>query len=152
MCVLGSQFYRFCYWLDGVCFNTDVITVSEGEKVELLLTTTRKLSRSLYITFQYGSVDGYPHTASSSGKFNVVVMHKLVYCSSLCDWLNCSGLEQLAKNFPYFCGWGDLTKSTIMKITHNVCMLCYSWSLHRKWYHKTKEWSICSYKTLAGNS
>ena len=62
-----------------------MITVIEGERVELLLATTRKLSRSLPVKFQYGGVDGYPHTASNSGKFNVVVMHVLVYCSSLCD-------------------------------------------------------------------
>ena len=62
-----------------------MITVTEGERVELLLATTRKLSRSKYVTFQYGGVDGYPHTASSSGKFSVVVIHVLVCCSSLCD-------------------------------------------------------------------
>ena len=60
-----------------------MITVFEGERVELLLATTRKLSRSLSVTFQYGGVDGYP--ASNSGKFSIVVMHVLVYCSSLCD-------------------------------------------------------------------
>ena len=62
-----------------------MITVTEGERVELLLATTRKLSRSLSVTFIYDGVDGYPHTASNSGKFSVVVMCVLVYCSSLCD-------------------------------------------------------------------
>ena len=62
-----------------------MITVIEGERVELLLATTRKLSRSLSVKLLYGGVDGYPYTASNSGKFSVVVMHVLVYCSSLCD-------------------------------------------------------------------
>ena len=48
-----------------------------------------------------------------------------IECANRAIKCYCSRLEQLAKDFPSFHGWGGLTKSVIMNHTHGAqCAIC----------------------------
>ena len=69
-----------------MCFEESSITVTEGERIEFVLHSTRKLSRGVNVPLLYGDAPNYSFTASGdSGRFNIAIMHIFVYCSSLCD-------------------------------------------------------------------
>ena len=64
------------YWLVTVCFNKEYVEVEEGQRVELELSASKRLSSSVRVQFVY--TDGNGISALPAGGFHVVIMLKCV--------------------------------------------------------------------------
>ena len=71
-----NLFYLYIYWLDTLCFNQPTVSVVEKERVELVLTVSKKLSRSVRVNLIYSNGTGYPATyfPRPPGELCVVIM------------------------------------------------------------------------------